>query len=89
MIKALKIPSHSFEVPFNYTANALKHTEKYFLGLRNMFLNQDNFSQTKKIKLAEKFFWSFHKKCLNLRKCSQNKDNFLDIKAFSGQEEYS
>ena len=44
---------------FTNTANALELIEKYFLDLRNTFLNQENirnFSQNRKIHLAEKNF---------------------------------
>ena len=67
-----------------FTANASKLIEKCFLDLRNMLLNQENirkfFSKQEDLSSQEKFFRPFYKLVyLNLRKWSQNKNNFLEI----------
>ena len=53
-------PVRQTEVSVNFdTANSSKLTEKHFLDLRNLFLNQENitvFSQNKKNKLTKKNF---------------------------------
>ena len=57
-LTASHINDHQAMLAF-YTANIFKLTEKYFLDLRNMFLNQENirtFSQNKKIYLAQTNF---------------------------------
>ena len=70
---------------FKYTASASKLIEKCFLDLRNIFSNQENirkfFSKQEDLSGYEKFSRPFHKKIyLNLRKWSQNKNNFLETR---------
>ena len=67
-------------------ANAPKLTEKCFLDLRNILLNQENirkfFSKQEDLSSKERFSRPFDKKVyLYLRKWSQNKNNFLETRA--------
>ena len=70
----------------NYdTANPSKLIEKFFLDLRKIFSNHENirkfFSKQEELSSQEKFSHPFHKNIyLNLRKSSQNKNNFLEIR---------
>ena len=67
------------------TANASKHIEKYFLDLRKEFLNQENirkfFLKQEDLSSKENSSRPVNKKVyLNLRKWSQNKNNFLETR---------